>query len=181
MKMNAGIIGGIILILLGLSLVVKIVFNIDFPVFKLLLAFLFIYFGLRIMLGGHFRLFNDSGVGDEQTVVFGERTFNKVEDGREYSVIFGSAIFDLTNYTLADNQRASIKINTVFGGTRILLSPSTSVRLNATTAFGGTKAPDGNSSAFGDLKYETDSLSKDKPRLEIEANTVFGGLEVKKR
>jgi predicted membrane protein len=179
MKMNAGIIGGIILILLGLSLIVKIVFNIDFPVFKLLLAFLFIYFGLRIMMGGSFRLFRD--VGDEQSIVFGERTITKVEDGKEYNVIFGSAKFDLTNFSIPDSQKVSIKINTVFAGTRILLNPATSVRVNATTAFGGTKGPDGNTSAFGDLKYESDSLNKEKPKLEIESNTVFGGLEVKRR
>ena len=178
MKMNAGIIGGIILILLGLSLVVKIVFNIDFPVFKLLLALFFIYFGLRIMLGGHFRLFND--VGDEQTVVFGDRTINKVEDGREYNVIFGAAKFDLSNFTVSDSQKVRIKVNTVFAGTRIILNPSTSTRINSTTAFGGTKVPDGNSSAFGDIKYESDSISGEKPKLEIETNTVFGGLEVKK-
>jgi len=178
MKMNAGIIGGIILILLGLSLVVKIVFNIDFPVFKLLVALFFIYFGLRIMLGGNFRLFHD--VGDEQSIVFGERTITKLEDGREYNVIFGAAKFDLRNLAIADSQKLSVKINTVFGGTRILLNPSMRFRLNATTAFGGTKAPDGNSSAFGDIKYESDSLNREKPNLEIETNTVFGGLEVRR-
>ena len=177
--MNAGIIGGIILILLGLSLIVKIVFNIDFPVFKLLLAFLFIYFGLRIMLGGSFRLFHD--VGDEKNIFFGERTITKVEDGKEYNVIFGSAKFDLSDFSSADRQKISIKVNTIFGGTQILLNPSVSVRLNASTAFGGTKAPDGNTSAFGDIKYESDSLSAEKPLLEIESNTVFGGLEVKRR
>jgi predicted membrane protein len=177
MKMSAGIIGGIILILLGLSLVVKIVFNIDFPVFKLLLALFFIYFGLRIMLGGNFRLFHD--VGDDQSIIFGERTITKLEDGREYNVIFGSARFDLREIAIPDSQKLSIKINTVFGGTQILLNPATRFRLNATTAFGGTKAPNGNSSAFGDIKFESDSLRSEKPQLEIESNTVFGGLEVK--
>lgn len=177
--MSAGIIGGIILILLGLSLVVKIVFNIDFPVFKLLLALFFIYFGLRIMLGGNFRLFHD--VGDEQSIIFGERTITKLEDGREYNVVFGSARFDLRELTIPDSQKISVKVNTIFGGTQILLNSSTKFRLNANTAFGGTKAPDGNSSAFGDIKYESDSLNGEKPVLELETNTVFGGLEVKKK
>jgi len=178
MKMSAGIIGGIILILLGLSLVVKIVFNIDFPVFKLLLALFFIYFGLRIMLGGSFKLFHD--VGDDQSIIFGERTITKLEDGREYNVIFGSARFDLREFSIPDSQKISVKVNTVFGGTQILLKSGLKFRLNATTAFGGTKAPDGNSSAFGDIKYDSDSLKGEKPVLEIESNTVFGGLEVKK-
>lgn len=175
--MSAGVIGGIVLILLGLSLVVKIVFNIDFPVFKLLLALFFIYFGLRIMMGGSFRLFRD--VGDEQSIVFGERTITKLENGREYNVIFGSARFDLRDFSIPDSENFNVKINTVFGGTQVLLNEKTKFRLNATTAFGGTKAPDGNSSAFGDIKYESDSLRSEKPKLEIESNTVFGGLEVK--
>jgi predicted membrane protein len=178
MKMNAGLIGGIILILLGLSLIIKIVFNIDFPVFKILIAFLFIYLGLRIMLGGNFRLFHDAG--DEQTVVFGDRLITKVEDGREYSVIFGAAKFDLRDFTVPDSQTVRIKVNTVFAGSQILLNSRTAVKITANTAFGGTRAPDGNTSAFGSLNYEGDSLSHDNPRLVIESNTVFGGLHIKK-
>lgn len=174
MKMNVGIIGGIILILLGLSLIIKIVFNVDFPVFKILVALVLIYFGLRIILGDSFHLFHD--VGDQNTVVFGERRITQIENGREYNVIFGAAHFDLKDFHLPDSQSFHIKINTIFGGTQITLNDSLPVRLNANTAFGGTKAPDGNTSAFGDLKYESDTAKMEKPALVIESNTVFGGL-----
>ena len=178
MKMSVGVIGGIILILLGLSLIIKIVFNVDFPVFKILIALLFIYFGLRIIMGGSFHMFHD--VGDEQSVIFGERKITKVENGREYNVIFGAANFDLRDFHLPDSQTVHIKVNTIFGGTQFQLNDSTPLRLDANTAFGGTKAPNGNTSAFGDLKFETDSAKMSKSVLEIETNTVFGGLSFRK-
>ena len=179
MKMSVGVIGGIILILLGLSLIIRIVFNVDFPVFKILIALLFIYFGLRIIMGGSFHMFHD--VGDEQSVIFGERKITKIENGREYNVIFGAADFDLRDYHLPDSQKVHIRVNTVFGGTQIQLNDSTPLRLDANTAFGGTKAPNGNTSAFGDLKYESDSVRSSNAYLEIESNTVFGGLNFKKQ
>jgi len=177
--MSVSLFWGLLLILIGLSLIIKIVFNVDFPILKILFAFLFIYIGIKILIGRDFSIFHHDENG--QTILFSEKTLTSLEDGKEYSIIFGGGKLDLHNITLPDSQVVHCKINTIFGGTEIILDSESSVQIKANTAFAGTKMPDGNSSAFGSIHYNTDSSSNRKPRLVLETNTVFGGLNVKRR
>ncbi len=169
---------GLLLILIGLSLIIKIVFKIDFPIFKIIFAFLFIYLGIKILIGRDFSLFHNDDNG--QTTVFRQKTFSTLEDGKEYSIIFGSGKLDLRNISLPDSQVVRCEINTIFGGTEIILNPAMDVQIEANTAFAGTKMPDGNCSAFGTINYSNDSLSGGKSKLVLETNTVFGGLHIKR-
>ncbi|MBN2275104.1 MAG: hypothetical protein JXK95_12275 [Bacteroidales bacterium] len=176
--MSCSIFWGIILILIGLSLILKVVFNVDFPFFKFLFAFFLIYLGIRIFIGKDFRLFSD--VNDEHTVIFSQRTINNVTDGKEYNVIFGSGIFDLRDYQSIPNEDINIKLNTIFGNTEVLINDSIPLEIEAHTVFAGSRMPDGNVSAFGEVKFKNDSYIK-SPLLKIESNTVFGGFLVKKK
>lgn len=177
MKMSATLIIGIILILLGASALIKVAFNVDFPVLKLAFAALFIYIGIRIITGNTFGVFGNKD--HDETVFFGEKTFTSVEDGKEYSVIFGGAVYDFNNLILEPGQNTHIKLNTIFGGTKLLLNKNLPVKINTNTIFGGTSMPNGNNTAFGATEYKTDTLSEDSvAHLIIESNTIFGGLKV---
>lgn len=168
---------GIILILVGVSLILKIVFNIEFSIFRVIFAFLLIYFGIKIFIGKDFSLFPDSNKDDQ--VVFSEKTIKTVENGKEYNVIFGGAKFDLHDMTFPDSSVIHIKVNTIFGGSQITMNPGVAIQVNSNTVFAGTKMPDGNTSAFGSLNFESDTAKKGKVKLVIETNTVFGGLHIK--
>lgn len=178
--MSATLIIGIVLILLGASAILKVAFNIDFPLFKIGLAALFIYIGIRLITGGSFEFFGHKE--DEYSVIFGERTITSVEDGKEYNVIFGGAIYDFNNVILEPGKNTRIKLNTIFGGSKILLNRNISVKINSNTVFGGSSMPDGNNSVFGSAEYSNDSVISDttSTHLIIEANTIFGGLKVLK-
>jgi hypothetical protein len=178
MKMNVSIFWGIVLILIGLSLILKVVFNVDFPFFKFLFAFFLIYLGIRIFIGKDFHLFSD--VNDEHTVVFSQRTLTHVEDGKEYNVIFGNGIFDLRNFQPSGEKEVRVKLNTVFGSSEVLINDSLPLEVRAHTVFAGSKMPDGNVSAFGETKYENLNYA-DTTLLKIESSTVFGGFLVKKQ
>jgi len=177
MKMSSSIFWGIILILIGLSLILRVAFNVDFPFFKFLLALFLIYLGIRIFIGKDFRLFSD--VNDEHTVIFSQRTVTSVENGKEYNVIFGNGIFDLRNFEVTGDEEVTVKVNTVFGSSEVLINDSIPLEIKANTVFAGSKMPDGNMSAFGEARYNNESLST-TPLLRIESNTVFGGFLVKK-
>jgi predicted membrane protein len=177
MKMSATLIIGIVLILLGLSAILKVIFNIDLPLLKLALAGFFIFIGIRLLTNGTFG-FQCNKV-DENSVIFGERTITNVDDGKEYNVIFGGAVYDLNDVTLEPGKNKHIKLNTIFGGSKLVLNKNLPVRINSNTVFGGTSMPNGNNSAFGEAEYRTDTLANDSlSHLIIEANTVFGGLKV---
>ena len=49
MKMGAGVFWGGLLIFIGLALIIRFVFNVDFPVFKVLIAGFFIYLGFTLL------------------------------------------------------------------------------------------------------------------------------------
>lgn len=175
--MGTSLFWGILLMVIGGSLILKSAFNWDFSVFRVVVAFVFIYVGIRLFIGKEFRLFDG---GDKETqIVFSEKHITRVEDGKVYSIVFGSAEFDLRNIALPDSEVVNIQINTVFGGTEILLRPDVAVKIRSNSAFAGTEMPNGNSSAFGSLKYESDSAKVKHARLVIRTNTVFGGTEIK--
>jgi predicted membrane protein len=177
MKMGSSLFWGIILIIIGLSLVVKVVFNIDFPIFKIVVAFIFIYIGLKIMLGGNFRSFHDQ-YRTKNDVVFGESRFNKADHGTEYNVIFSKGNFDFRDIELKPEGPTIVHINTVFGGSQVIIRRDMPVRIKIDAAFAGAHLPNGNNASFGSTIYSSDSLDTSKPYLEIDADIVFGGLQV---
>jgi predicted membrane protein len=176
MKMGSSLFWGIILIIIGLSLVAKVVFNIDFPIFKIIVAFIFIFIGLKIMFGGNFRHFRE--YHSKTDVIFGESKFNKVENGTEYNVVFSRGNFDFRDIVLKAEGPTKININTVFGGTQVIIRNDMPVQIKIDAAFAGAHLPNGNTASFGSTVYSTDSLDTSKPYLEIDADVVFGGLHV---
>ena len=176
MKMGSSLFWGIILIVIGLSLVIKIVFNVDFPIFKIIIAFIFIYIGLKIMLGDGFRPLHHQY--SDNDVVFGQSKFNNIQDGKEYNVVFSKGNFDFRDVQLKPDGPTFVKIHTVFAGSQILIRKDTPVRIRVEAAFAGAQLPNGNSTAFGSTLYSSDSLDTTKPFLDIQAEIVFGGLHV---
>src|ERR1035437_3738014 len=121
MKMSTGIFWALIFILIGLCLIIKIVFNVEFSIFRILFAFFFIYLGIKLFVGRYFNMFHDNK--DEGSVIFSQKTISEVADGKEYNVIFGGGKIDLSHFTVPEGQEVHIKLNTIFGGTQLYINP----------------------------------------------------------
>lgn len=176
MKMGAGIFWGIILIIIGLGIVIRVVFNIDFPVFKFLVALFFIYLGLRIMFGS-FGIFNFK-VG-KADIVFNEKYIKGSPGTDEYNVIFGKGDFDFRDIDLSEGS-VRTKVNTVFGGAVIKVDRDTPLKIKSDAAFAGVELPEGNTAVFGSTVYTSESYKEGENHLFIKIDVVFGGVEVKK-
>lgn len=176
MKMGAGVFWGALLILIGLALIIRFVFNIDFPVFKVLFAMLFIYIGLRILFGsfGFFRF--ETGPND---VFFAEREFYDPQDNKEYNVVFGQGNFDFTNVDLSQGT-VNIKIGTVFGAAKVKINRDMPVKIIADAVFSGAELPDGSTAVFGTSSYQSETFNPDSNHLKIKLDVVFGGVEVRR-
>lgn len=166
--MNWSILLGVLLVLFGIGLILKVIFNIDIPLARITVALFLIYLGIRLFVGKDVGFI--SRHGNENNVVFGQRTFNQITDDTEYNVVFGKGIIDLRNFHPTDSQEIFIRINTVFGSSDILYSDSIPLKIRATAAFAGTKLPNGNTESFGTFELKTGN----KPLVRIESNTVFG-------
>jgi predicted membrane protein len=174
MRMASGLFWGIVLILIGLGIVIRIVFNIDLPIFKLLVAFFFIWLGLRIMLGDRGNLHFHATKND---VVFNENSFKEFNnENKEYNVVFGKAIYDFRELEIKD--KTTIHLHTIFGGAEIKLKRGTAYRIKAESVFGGIKLPNGNTSVFGTTNYKSENFNADSAHLFIKAEIVFGGIEL---
>lgn len=176
MKMGAGLFWGILLILIGLGIVIRVVFNIDFPLIKFIIAFFFIFIGIKILIGNYNFW---QGEVDEDTTIFSESKVHGLEENfKEYNVIFGSSIIDLRDVDLTKSSK-EIKINTIFGSSVIKLDENTPVRIKADAAFASAKLPNGNTAAFGTGRYENENFKKDTNHIYIKGDVVFGSLEIK--
>ena len=172
--MGFGIFFGILLILVGISIIIRIIFNIDIPVFKIFIALIFLYIGIRLLTGDFSIRHTKSG---ENAIFFGESYFKGVPKDNEYTVVFGYAKIDLSEEdSLQEIQK--IKINTIFGGSELIIKESQPVRIKADAAFAGAKLPDGKDTSFGTIYYESDKLNKAQGFLDIESSVVFGEFKV---
>lgn len=77
-------------------------------------------------------------------------------------------------------ENVTVKVDTVFGSTVITIDPSKPIKISGNAVFGGIQAPDGNSTAFGNIEYQTDSFRQGEPYILLRVNTVFGGTEINK-
>lgn len=177
MKMGAGLFWGALLLILGIALIIKVIFNIDFPVFKVLIGAFFIILGLKIMFGRV--LIPEGRIGPYDTM-FSERVYDNPESDKEYNVIFGKGVYDFTDADLS-NGDVHVKINTVFGGSLIRITDGMPVTIEADAVFAGAELPDGNTAVFGTSRYESDSYRADTAALHIKIGVVFGGVQVVKR
>lgn len=177
MKMGAGIFWGAFFLLLGIALVIKVVFQIDFPVFKVLVGIFLILLGFKVLFG-RFGI-HDRHFEPEETV-FHEKVYDQPERGKEYTVLFGKGVYDFTGVDL-ENGTFHAKISTVFGGSQIIIPRDTPVRIKADAVFAGAELPDRNTAVFGTTVYESDSWSIDTACIDIKVDVVFGGVQVIER
>jgi len=172
--MGAGIFWGILIILIGISLMFK-----EIPVFRIIIGGLFIFWGISIIVGGFhkpWRKWNH----EPNNSVFSETNFDGKNGYKEYNVIFGKGNFDFRDIDTS-NGRKAIKIHTVFAGSDILLDSKTPVRIKANAAFAGVEMPNGNSTAFGATEYQSGTFHPDSGYLDLEIDVVFGSVNIKSR
>lgn len=177
MKMGAGLFWGAFLLLLGIALIIKVVFHVDFPVFKVVVGIFLILLGIRLLFG---RVIWPSHHFDAEDTVFNERTYDSPEPGKEYTVLFGKGVYDFTDVDLEQGTFRA-KISTIFGGSQIIIDRDMPVRIKADAVFAGAELPDGNTAVFGSAVYQSDSWSPDSACLDIKVDVIFGGAQVIRR
>jgi predicted membrane protein len=172
MKMGPGIIFGVIVILIGLSILFK-----DFPFFRLFFGVLLIIWGVSVIVGGfghRWHWWNR----EPNNVVFGESNYSQAGSSKEYNVVFGKSNFDFRNTPLPENGK-QVSVHTVFGASDVLISKSMPVRITASSAFGEVRMPNGNSSAFGEVNYTNAAFKADSACLDLRIEVAFGSAVVR--
>lgn len=164
---------GVLVIAIGLAMIIKTAFKITFSIAKVIIALVFIYFGVSIVLG-IFGVKPNMDTGSNN-VIFNSANIMAVNDKNEYSIIFGSGDINLT--TVTDLTR-KIKVSSVFGSARVILNPAVPVRIKASSAFGRIQTPDGLTATFGEHTYTAGDQNSAGGVLQIDASSAFGNMEI---
>lgn len=166
----SGLFWGLILVLIGISVIIKAVFKIDIPIVRLIFALILIYFGLKMLLGG-FR------IGTERTIIFQEAELKAGARDSEYNIIFGSGEINISDLKLED-RIIRIEADIIFGSGKVLLPAGIPVIVKTSTVFGQCRLPDAQTSAFGDRTYRSPGIDTSQPYLILELDVVFGSAEI---
>jgi predicted membrane protein len=167
----SGLFWGCVLILLGLSVIIRVVFHVHIPVFRIVVALVFIYLGVKILAGGFGCRMREHGA------FFGHSKVNYSGQIQEQNVIFGSSQIDATG-PLAPGENKTLRINTVMGSSVIRISRNVPTAIKISTAFSSVRTPDGSQAAFGESVYRNKAAEGAEAVRNIVLHVVFGAVDV---
>lgn len=172
--LSSGVFWGLLLVLIGLSIIIKIVFNIDIPVFRVVIGFLLIYFGFQIIFGSSFLFRRRRAVQPRQTP---NREYNLQRDNNEYNVIFGRSTIDLTDRR--DLTRDTfLEINVIFGSALVYIDPTIPMQIEINTVFGDASLPEKRFAVLGQEKYRTGAKDYVGSVLYLKISCIFGSVQM---
>ena len=168
---NSGIFWGSVLIIIGILLIVKYVFNIQLPVFRILSAIFLIYLGIKILLGRS----SCCGMSHRNSIIFSDAKFQYSRDQEQYSSVFGNGFLDLSNYDSTENK--TIEVSAVFSEFKVKIKKEANWEIIANSAFGNINMPNNNRTNFGTYNYKSENFDPNTPKLIIKANSVFANIK----
>ncbi len=174
--MSSGLLWGLLLVLLGLSILSKTIFGFAIPFLRIILAAYLLYIGCMLLL---------SAIGYDTNIFF-PFTDNKskvkqvTQNKTSYSIVFTSGTIDLSDLTITQHP-TTVEISTVFGNGDLILDANIPTRIIVNNSFARTVFPDGTEfTAMGEKQMVLGNTDQ-TPHLIIKANVVFGNLVIKKK
>ncbi|MDP8204845.1 MAG: LiaF-related protein [Candidatus Tenebribacter mawsonii] len=167
----SGLFWGVMLVLFGASMILRAVFNLDIPVFRIVFALVIIYFGVKLLVG------RQAFKGDGNFSMFRSSDVTMSEKGGEYNVIFGQSNIDLSNIDLSESSK-KVNVDVVFGSGNLLIDPQVPMKLNISTIFADCKLPHRNINFFGDSNYKTPAYVEGDNYLLLNIDVVFGNVVI---
>ncbi len=172
--MFSNFIWGILLVLLGSSLLVKSIFGIAIPIFRIVGGCILVYAGLCMITD----ISPKKLLKNEGTIRFEKKVINDVsslKSENHFSVLFGEGIIDLSDLT-NEMEPKKVKIDTVFGNTTLKINPNIPTKVTVKAGFGNVRLPEKEFTLnFGEYTYYTHDQAI-KPKLTVKVDVAFGGF-----
>ncbi len=154
---------GVLLILWGLSLVLKAFFpSIRFPIATIFISICIIVFGFQLLIGG----FGSNRSRNHKRMSHGYTERISEEFSEELNVVFSTDSIRLNKLDVSTQDRY-VDVNAVFGRAIIYVSSTTPVRIEADAVFG---------KIYKDSRLKW--ASGNETALIINADAVFGSVDI---
>ncbi|MDA3813241.1 MAG: LiaF-related protein [Candidatus Cloacimonetes bacterium] len=167
----SGLFWGVMLVLFGISMILRAVFNLDIPIFRIVFALVIIYFGVKLLVG------RQAFKGDRNFSMFRSSNVTMSESGGEYNVIFGQSNIDLSNIDISESSQ-KVEVNIVFGSGNLLIDPQKPMKISVSTVFADCKLPKRNINFFGDSNFKTPGYVEGENYLKLDIDVVFGNAVI---
>ena len=169
--LSSGIFWGFIVILFGVGILLKSVFHVNIPFFKILIGIIVILFGVSI-------IFNAINSTRRNNTVFREYNFNSGTIEKEYNIVFSKAAMDISNFDFSNYNGEFIKINSVFSSSEIYLSRNFEYEIRADSVFGVVRLPNGESVSFGNIARLENAENSELKRINLHVSSVFSETKI---
>ena len=175
---------GVALVVIGLLFLIQSIFKIDLPILRILLGVGIVYLGVKMIFGSfglEVRGTKLEKVATATSVVFTEADLRSKSDNkvnRDFQTVFGTSKLDLSDLG-PEELSEKIEVSAVFGKTQVTTPAGIPLVVETNTAFGSVNVRGDKTTAIGNGIYRTPGFQTDKPYLKIEANSVFGEVEIR--
>lgn len=166
---------GIVILLIGASLFVDLLFDLHVPLARMALATLFVAWGARMVVHAFARRDRSAASGEAWLA---DRKFTPTgelaRDAR-FDVAFGRGLVDLTHLD-QPAEDVTVTVDTLFGAAVVKVDPSIAYDVHGSSVFGEIRMPDRSAARMGNLDYR--SPSGERLRLHLRLNALFGTCQV---
>lgn len=179
MRFHPGILIGLLLILAGLSLVVKALFGVHFPVARTLLAVALLYAGIKLLIANR----TDGNNSRTKEIVFGEAVIDRPSNEiQHYQILFGKAVFDFSSLTPDMlSSLTPLNIRVVFGGGFLILPAGFPAEIRYNLVFAGGHGPSPDHPFIGSRTLLLGRPDDTGRMWTIHVDVLFGGLHIEQR
>lgn len=171
---STGAFWGVVIILFGLSILLREVFHIHIPFVKILFGLLLVYWGVKMIAGGFMR----SGAGN--ATVFGNAEMEYDVSHDDYDIVFGSGTIDLFKME-TPTQTRKVEVSVVFGNGVLIINDSIPMKIEMNSVFGASVLEDKRINALGKTYNTTSAYKEGQPYIKLETNVVFGRLVIQSK
>lgn len=168
--LSSGIFWGFIVILFGVGILLKSVFHVNIPFFKILIGIIIIFFGISFIVGAMSQRKSEA--------IFRDYNFNFGTIEKEYNIVFSKGVFDFTNFNFSNYNGEFIKINSAFSKSEIYLSRNFEYEIRADSIFGVVSLPNGESVSFGNIARLENAENSGLKRINLHVSSVFGETKI---
>jgi hypothetical protein len=168
MRLSGSMVSGIILLIVGCVILLANFIGIRVNLFRLFPGTALLVLGIVILFGQF---------GGHHEVIFDRKKIDLSEPFQEKNIIFAEGIMDLNELKPVTHHQ-KIKLNIIFASGKLILNPDIPTIIHASSAFGNLELPDRTVNFLGSTDYRTGDFESAEPYLDIEANVVFGHLNV---
>ena len=168
--LSSGIFWGFIVILFGVGILLKSVFHVNIPFFKILIGIIIIFFGISFIVGAMSQRKSEA--------IFRDYNFNFGTIEKEYNIVFSKGVFDFTNFNFSNYNGGFIKINSAFSKSEIYLSRNFEYEIRADSVFGVVSLPNGESVSFGNIARLENGENSGLKRINLHVSSVVGETKI---